>query len=202
MPASLRQWFGPSRGTVWRLVAEELGGTYVSGWGGSKIEVSHGEWTLTLDTYTVPVGKTFMTYTRMRAPYVNPEGFRFTVHRRSIFSGFAAWLGMQDIVIGDAAFDDAFVIKATREGRARTLFSSPELRALIVAQPSLHLTVQDDDGCFFGRFPDNVDQLYFVVPGVIRDPVRLKALYDLFAETLDRLCAIGSAYERNPAVTL
>ena len=47
-----------------------------------------------------------------------------------------------------------------------------------------------------------VDELYFAVPGVIKDPDRLKGLYELFAETLDRLCAIGSAYERDPHVTL
>jgi hypothetical protein len=31
---------------------------------------------------------------------------------------------------------------------------------------------------------------------------RLKQLYELFAETLDQLCAIGSAYERDPGVAL
>jgi len=31
---------------------------------------------------------------------------------------------------------------------------------------------------------------------------RLKQLFDLFAETLDELCRLGSAYEKNPGVTL
>ena len=200
----LRRVFGPSRSEIWRQLAEEIGARYVEGglWQGSRVQGSHGEWTVTLDTYTVPVGKTYVTYTRMRAPYVNLDGFRFTVYRKNIFSGLATFLGMQDVEIGDRAFDDEFVIKATDEGRARTLFSSPRLRELIDAQRNVHFSVKDDEGCFSANFPDGVDELYFAVPGVIHDVERLKLLYELFAETLDRLCVVGSAYQRAPGVTL
>src|SRR5687767_4161231 len=141
----LRRVFGPSRSEIWRQLAEEIGGRYVEGglWRGDRVQGSHGEWTVTLDTYTVPVGKTYVTYTRMRAPYVNPDGFRFTVYRKSVFSGVATFLGMQDIDIGDPEFDHDFVIKGTDEGRVRTLFSSPSLRQLINAQRNIHLTVKD-----------------------------------------------------------
>jgi hypothetical protein len=47
-----------------------------------------------------------------------------------------------------------------------------------------------------------VDELHFQVLGVIKDIPRLRALFDLFAEVLDRLCLIGSAYEGDPGVTL
>jgi hypothetical protein len=40
------------------------------------------------------------------------------------------------------------------------------------------------------------------VVGVIKDVERLKALFELFSETLDQLCRIGSAYERAPDVKL
>jgi hypothetical protein len=133
---------------------------------------------------------------------VNPDGFRFTVSRKNIFSGIATFLGMQDVEIGDRAFDDEFVIKATDEGRARTLFSSPRLRELIDSQRTVHFSVKDDEGCFGANFPAGVDELYFAVPGVIHDVERLKLLYELFAETLDRLCVVGSAYQRAPGVTL
>jgi hypothetical protein len=195
-------WFGPSKSEIWRQLSTEIGGEYVSGWRGSKVQGTHGEWTVTLDTFVVPAGKTHIPFTRMRAPYVNPEGFRFTIYRKSIFSGIATMLGMQDIRIGDPSFDDDFVIKGTHEERVRTLFSSPRLRELIDAQRSIHLSVKDDEGWFGARFADGVDELYFAVPGVITDLARLKLLYELFAETLDRLCAIGSAYQRDPGVVL
>jgi hypothetical protein len=40
------------------------------------------------------------------------------------------------------------------------------------------------------------------VVGLIKDVDRLKHLYDLFAETLDELCRIGSAYQSDPGVQL
>jgi hypothetical protein len=200
----LRRVFGPSRDEVWRQLSAEVGGQYVEAGfcQNARVQASHGEWTLTLDTYTVQAGKSYITYTRMRAPFVNPDGFRFTVYRRSVFSGLATFLGMQDVDVGDPAFDEDFVVKATDEGRVRTLFTSPRLRELIDAQRDIHLSVKDDEGWFGARFPDGVDELYFVVPGVIKDVERLKLLYDLFTETLDRLCAIGSAYQRDPGVAL
>ena len=37
---------------------------------------------------------------------------------------------------------------------------------------------------------------------MIKEADRLKALFDLFAAVLDRLCRIGSAAEREPGVAL
>jgi hypothetical protein len=69
---------------------------------------------------------------------------------------------------------------------------------LISLQPEIHFTVKDDEGFSGPRFPEGVDELYFRVPGVIKDVARLKLLYELFGETLDQLCRIGSAYEKAP----
>jgi hypothetical protein len=52
------------------------------------------------------------------------------------------------------------------------------------------------------NFPPDVDEMYFQVTGVIKDVERLKQLFYLFAETLDELCRMGSAYETNPGVSL
>ena len=81
--------FGPSRKEIWQKLSADLNARYVSGgWGtGDKVQIDHGGWTLTLDTYVVPAGKTMLVFTRMRTPFVNPTGFRFTVYRKSIFTG-------------------------------------------------------------------------------------------------------------------
>jgi hypothetical protein len=71
-------WFGPSRDEVWRQLSEEIGAEVVQGgfWkGGSKVQAHFGPWIVTLDTYTVPSGHSHVTVTRIRVPYVNPEGF-------------------------------------------------------------------------------------------------------------------------------
>ena len=107
----LRRWFGPSREEIWRKLSDDLRARYVDGgWSRSdRVEVTHGDWTLTLDTYTVSTGKTTVVYTRMRAPYVNPEKFRFTIYRRGFFSDIGKTFGMQDVEVGDPAFDQDFI---------------------------------------------------------------------------------------------
>lgn len=47
-----------------------------------------------------------------------------------------------------------------------------------------------------------VDELHFMVPGVIKDVEKLKALFELFSEVLNRLCEIGAAYEGSRGVML
>ena len=200
----LRQIFGPSQEEVWRQLCSEIGAEFVAGgfWRGNKVQARVKEWTVTLDTYTVSTGKSHITYTRIRAPYVNMDGFRFTIYRRGFFSELGKRLGMQDIEIGDPEFDRDYVIKGNDEAKVLALFGDPRIRQLIQAQPSIHLQVKDDEGGFSASFPEGVDELYFHVVGVIKDVERLKSLYELFAETLNRLCHIGSAYENDPHLAL
>jgi hypothetical protein len=202
--STLRKLFGPSKQEVWRRLSNELKANYVEGgfWKGDKVQVTHGEWTITLDTYTVSAGKSSVTFTRLRAPYVNPDEFRFTIYRRGLFSDIGKWFGMQDVAVGHADFDRDFIIKGTHEGKLRALFDNPKLRELIAAQRQIHLTVKDHEGYFGPDFPANTDELWFAVAGVIMDVERLKELFELFAETLDQLCHIGSAYEQAPHVKL
>lgn len=202
--AKLRMLFGPSRDAIWRALSAEIGGQFVEGGfaKGAQVRASHGEWTVTLDTYVVSTGKAAAIYTRVRAPYVNPSGFRFTVYRKGFFSHIAKKLGMQDIEIGDADFDRDFIVKSNDEAHVRALLADPKLRQLIAAQPEIHFTVKDDEGWFGASFPHGVDELLFTVGGTITDLDRLKALYELFGETLDQLCRIGSAYESDPKVVL
>lgn len=200
----LRKIFGPGKEEVWRQLSHELGGNFVdsSFLKGHKVEVRVKQWTITLDTYTVSTGKSSTTYTRMRAPYVNPDGFRFTIYRKSIFTPIGKLLGMQDIEIGDAFFDQEFVIKGSDAAKVKQLFANEKLREMIHAQPRIYLTVKDDEGWFSKDFPEGADELYFQVVGVIKDVERLKSLYYLFAATLTLLCQMGSAYETDPDVKL
>lgn len=202
--AFLKNLFGPSRQEIWKQLCTEIGAQYVDGgfWKGDKVQASHGPWTITLDTYTVSTGKSSITYTRMRAPFVNTESFRFTVYRKGIFSDIGKWFGMQDIEIGDEAFDRDFILKSNQELKLQELLGSSGLRDLIDRQPEIYFAVKDDEGYFGSSFPDGVDELYFQVVGVIKDVERLKLLYQLFAETLDQLCRIGSANENAPYVSL
>jgi hypothetical protein len=197
-------WFGPSRDEVWRRLSQEMGAEFVEGgfWKGSKVQVHLKPWTITLDTYSESTGESSVTYTRLRAPYINPEGFQFTIYRKGIFSALGKLLGMQDIEVGDPDFDEAFIIKGNDESKVVSLFSDTRIRQVIQVQPKMRLDVKDSEGRFGPTFPEDVDELRLQIVGVIKDSERLKALFDLFAAVLDQLCQIGSAYKQEPGVTL
>jgi hypothetical protein len=193
-------WFGPSKDEVWRQLSEDIGAEFIEGGfcKGSKVQAHVGPWTVTLDIYSDGENQS----TRIRAPYVNPEGFRFTIYRKGFFSNLGRLLGMQDIEVGDPEFDEALIIKGNDEERVRELFSDTKIRQMILAQPKIRLEVKDSEGWFGPKFPEAVDELHFHVLGVIKDVERLKSLFDLFAAVLDQLCRIGSAYKQDAGVEL
>jgi hypothetical protein len=197
-------WFGPGKEEVWQQLSQEIGAEFIDGgfWKGKKVQVDAKPWTITLDTYTESSGENAVTYTRMRAPYVNPEGFRFTIYRTGVFSGLGKMLGMQDIEIGDPEFDQAFIIKGTDEAKIVNLFADVKIKQMIQAQPTIRLEVRDSEGWFGPSFPPETDELYFRVQGVIKDIARLKGLFELFVVVLEQLCRTGSAYKQEPGVEL
>ena len=96
--------------------------------------------------------------------------------------------------------DDAFVFQGSDEQKVRELVRDPKIAAALRALPHVQFEVKDDEGWFGPKFPDGVDELYFESRGTIKDIAQLKQIFDLFADSLHRLCAIGSAYEREPGV--
>lgn len=200
----LREIFGPSKREMWEQLCREMGAQFVQGgiWKSDKVIAKAGDWTITLDTYTVSTGKSSTTYTRLRAPFVNTDNFRFKIYNQTIFGEMGKALGMQDITIGSDEFDRRFMVKSGDEHKIRLLLQDETLQRLMLAQSDVHLEVKDDEGWFGREFPEGVDELYFQAYGVIKDIHRLKELFDLFAKILDRLCAIGSAYKGGPAFDL
>jgi hypothetical protein len=193
-------WFGPNKDEVWRQLSEEIGAEFVEGafCKGCKVQAHVGPWTVTLDINSDGESQS----TRIRAPYVNPEGFQFTIYRKGLFSNLGKLLGMQDIEIGDPEFDEAFVVKGNDEGKVCGLFANPKIRQMILAQPKIRLEVKDSEGWFGPKFPQDVDELHFQVLGVIKDVERLKSLFELFAAVLNQLCQIGTAYMQETGVQL
>jgi len=200
----LRQLFGPSKEEIWRQLCTQTGADYVEGglWRGDKVQARVKEWIVTLDCYSVHSGKSHHHYTRIRAPFVNADGFRFLVYRAGIFTEIGKFMGMQDVEVGFADFDRDFVIRGTDESRLRQLFANEKVRTLLHEQPDVRFEVIDDEGWFGADFPEGVDELRFQVYGIIKDISRLKQLFELFAVTLDQLCAMGSAYQMTPKITL
>jgi hypothetical protein len=203
-----RSLFGPSQEEIWASLRAQIDAELVDGgfWRGDRLRMQAGDWTVTLDEYTqmVPAGKVHVhvPHTRMRAPFPNPTGFRFSIHRASVFSYLGKLMGMQDIDVGYPEFDEDFVIKSNDESTVRSLCDSVRLRELVTAQPKFQLCVQDDEGWFGTKYPPDIDVLVFDVAERIRDTDRLKGIYDVFAETLAKLSRMGVAGEGTGGVTI
>ncbi|APW59150.1 DUF3137 domain-containing protein [Paludisphaera borealis] len=198
-------WFGPSQDEVWGRLSEEIGAQFMPGgfWKRAKVQKRVDQWTILLDTFTRQHGQHHhVVYTRLRAPFVNPDGFRFTVYRAGFLSGLGKYLGMQDVEIGDPEFDDAFVVKGNDESRLVDLFADPKLRELLASLPRMRVEVKDSEGWFGPSFPPDADELYFTTRGVLKDLDQLKGCFAVFSALLHRLCVIGAAHKYDPGVRL
>jgi len=196
--------FGSSRKEVWKQLSQEISGNYIEGsfFKGPRIEYKHKYWTIYLDTYTVSTGKSTITYTRMRAPFINTKKFNFKIYRRGIASNIGKALGMQDIEIGYDYFDNDFIIKGNDEILLRRLFQNHKFRNLIEKQSRIVLEIKDNEGRFGPKFNDNESELYFIVTGVIKEKDRLKNLFDLFVLVINELEMIGITVNQTPEVNL
>jgi hypothetical protein len=252
--SSLRKVFGPSEEEVWEQFADEIGAEFLKGGflGRPKVLAKVREWTITLDAKTVTrgsgeTGSTAEHYTRMTAPFINMDGFRFRACRKSLlgglevgFLGLGRLIEMQDIETGYPEFDGDFRIMGNYEFKVRALFANERIRELMQSESSILLQIQHPWRLLTGRLPKGVDELYLEMPGLISEvgdlyvdtttgaarvnPLRveglkgvdwqterelrslaggegrkslaverLKALHNLFVETLNQLWHTGSA---------
>lgn len=196
----LRELFGPSKKEIWRQLSKKINATFVDGgwFGKDKVMVAHQQWNITLDTEIKKYGNTYVTYTRMCAPFINKDGFRFNIYRKGFFSEAGKSLGVEDIEIGFDDFDYDFIIQGNDHYKLWKMFAHDRIRSLIKNQPDINLKIVKANGWFGGTFDDNVDMVAFRVRGTIKDIHLLQELFNLFAELLDHLCTIGSAYEDDP----
>ncbi|RMG45294.1 MAG: DUF3137 domain-containing protein [Acidobacteria bacterium] len=171
-------------------------------WDGSPLRVRSGPFSIVVDVHADVAGFSSRVITRIRAPYVNRDGFRFRLRRRSLMLDLAKHLGMEDVEIGDPEFDREFIVQGNSKEELRRLLGCERLRRDLVEAPVELLEVRDDEGWFGPDFPGEVDELYLQADGRITEPDKIDRLYRPFAETLDRLCQIGSAYRSDPNVRL
>jgi hypothetical protein len=199
--AILERFFKPTREEIWEQLAQEIGGNFYDGgfWlGDSKVRAQVGDWMVTLDTYKDNAGTIF---TRLRAPFVNKDGFIFSVFREGSYEDHHS-KDVQDLEIGHADFDEKFIIKSNNLEEVKKLFSDEEIRELLKKQPQVYFSAATESGWYSKDFPDGIGELLFQTRGEIKDIARLKQLYALFGETLDQLCRIGAATHDDPGLVI
>ncbi|MFK7925163.1 MAG: DUF3137 domain-containing protein [Bacteroidia bacterium] len=189
--------FGKNKREIWRQLAEQLEGDFFRGkmLKPDRVEAFYGDWMVTLDTFTVDK----MTFTRIRAPYVNRDDFIFKIFREHSGHRLGKIFGMKDIEVGYQPFDKDFVIQGSDERKLQMMFANPKIRELISFQPKILLQLRREAPLFQKpRFPQDVNELYYHTGKIINDLEQLEDLFELFSHTLDHLCAIGTAYADDP----
>jgi hypothetical protein len=113
------------RERLWAEVARRLNGRFAPG-GGSLlqrrsmvIDAPIEGVNVRIDLHTVHNGKSSTTYTRVAAMAEAPPSLTLRIYEEGFFTTVGKKLGMQDVVVGHAEFDDLFVVKASDEDLAR-----------------------------------------------------------------------------------
>lgn len=206
---------GDTLADVWRQVCMEIGADFdfarvrdpfICRFLGPKALAKVGEWFIASETWMRISRHGTFTHTGIRAPYMSKDGFRFSIHRRGIFSRLGERLGIQHISVGDPYFDSDLIVKSKNESKVLVLLANPRIRKLIrlhyQTQPSISLYTlyrlnasHKYYNTWFGPyFPkEGVEELYISIEGIVMDMERLRSLFELLTETLNQLYLIGSA---------
>ena len=195
--SSPRERFVKHENELWKQLSDSLGGQLTDRKGDrhDKVVAKIGQWIVTLDQHAEAGYRSEHLYTRLRAPFVNPDGLRFAISHQTVFANIGRLVGLQDIQIEYEPFDKMYLIQGNDPQTLRALFDDDRLRELVKTEPYILLQVRDAGNWFEDYMPDNVDELVLEVEGPVTDLDRLKRLFDLFALLLDDLCRLGSAYE-------
>ena len=149
-----------------RLKAEQAGG---GGATNGRSDMKKDGFIISLDNYTVSTGKSSATYTRMRSPFRNTRDMQMNIYRASIFTGLGKLLGMSDITVGDAMFDEHFVVQGKPESTIKAFLRDPKIRALSRAQPEVAYRIKPDAGWFSSLYPEGMHVRHAVRDGRCRD---------------------------------
>ena len=192
--------FGPPLKEVWQQLAVEVNAEYVKGGfaKSARVEKSYNNWTILLDTYTVNTGKSSVTYTRMRVPYIRENDIQFKLSRKNIFSGIGRMFGMPLIETYDYDFDDEFVLKGNDETVIKEIFLNQSIKDMIKFQKRLILKVKP----YKVKKSLTDSELYFQMTGVLKDMDKLKSLFNLFSALMDELVKNGVASAEKPSMVI
>ncbi|MFK7969954.1 MAG: DUF3137 domain-containing protein [Bacteroidia bacterium] len=186
--------FRPHKKLIWKQFAARFDADFIPGKGlrrSDTIRAYHENW----EIYFSVEKRGKRRFTRIRAPFVNRDSFRFAVRREHILSGLGKVMGMQDVIVGHSAFDKSYVVQGNDERKLKDFFDNELIRHLLRFQHSGSLEIRLDDSWSHDPFSEGVSELLFEIPEVITNLQQMEDAYNLFAEVLDHLCVIGSAYK-------
>ncbi len=216
-------WQFQSRKTAFRTIAQELGGSCVENTLTAQVVVPTPMGTVTLDTFTSwSRGDTpnSTVYTRLRLPLVMLQPFEFALLSRTVGAQLLMQmvqspltqlatvgstkaqeslhvLRLEEIALGDSAFDRSFILKSTQEMQAKQLF----------AQVKEHLPKHHEFVLLLRPYSDAASPhgtqtmvLHFQEKGVVTDAAYLRRVCNLLQQLAQELQRSGLASTQKPLV--
>lgn len=186
---------------VWREFADELGGKIQEAPPGRKesiaqltIEVPERPWTITFIPFQ-PRGRSNKPGTVALVPYKPEDAFAFAVYTEKWRArAKKILLGMQDLQIGDEAFDTRFIVQGNDKANIVDIFADFDLRDLMLMQPDLVLRTVGPGARRHPTWevPEGHNVLEYTQEERVEDFGHLKAIHDLLVRILDQMCAVGA----------
>ena len=118
------------------------------------------------------------TFTRIIMEVGNPTGLGLALSKEGVFARVAQSLGAKDIQTGDAVLDKALAIRGEPEDAVIRLLTSEALRQPLLSAPKLDLRLAGGE-------------LQYRLPGVEKDPGRLRNAFDLLAALATEVARAG-----------
>jgi hypothetical protein len=184
---------------VWRNFADEKGGTV-------KTETAAEDSALVSMTLSVPLnhsgpstknavvlmapaahhGKK-STGLKIVAPFEALDDFVFHIFPETFTHHISKAVGVQDIKVQDQLFDSKFMIQGNQPDRVIDLFSSINLRELVLLQPPSHLTIETKVAKGEAASPARYTAVVYQYDGVVDKLHQLETGLDIVKAVLEHL---------------
>ncbi|RQO31661.1 hypothetical protein DBR32_06855 [Taibaiella sp. KBW10] len=186
--------------SIWNILAKTFEGHYIEkqSYHSDKADLRFKDFQILCDYYTAyrTVGQTTVqkTYTRMVCPYRSANPFFFQIYPQGFLDRIGTLLGAQDILIGNEAFDRAFIIKGNDPYKITSLLNDHTIQDLIQTQRGLHIETSDQHGIWEDKLPEGTYELSLYLEGALDMEEQLKALYLLCTKLLTQLLKIDAIH--------
>lgn len=189
---------GNKKSSIWKKFAEEIGGKYVEFhyWHSDKAEVNYNKWKIIFDNYieyrTVSNLTLEKKYTRILAPFISLDDFRFEIYKQHFSDSIAKIFGCQDVEIGYPEFDKKYIVKTNNEFKIKSIFRNKNFINSFINLENPNFQISDQKGIWEEKLPEKEFELTLFFEGEINDIEILKSILNLFKEMLDALYELKS----------
>ncbi|CAM2010367.1 hypothetical protein [Acanthopleuribacter pedis] len=182
---------------LWERVGNRLGARQVKPWfyRGPTLIHEYRHWEIMLSLGFRRVGQKKVTRVGVRV--LNPDGLHMRLFPENLLVRLGKMVGMQDIQVGHAPFDDTYLIQSNQPKQVKALLSDPQLQQAVLALSRVQLCVKPKQRLFFGLIPTrNKGEITLDWGRLIKSEETLIAGIQAVICLLDRLAACDLIDER------